>query len=321
MEEQQPRSLGARVAGALLSGCKAAGRTIWFLLRIIVPVTLAVALLDWLGALAWFSRFLSPVMGLVGLSGEAALVFISSVFLNIYSAIAVASSMALDLRSATILAIMCLTAHNLIVETAVMKKTGSSGAKMAALRVVCAFAAAFAFNLLLPSSLSSIPFASASSSGRPDFLGMLLSWALSTGKLGLKIVVIVLSVMVVQRLLEEFKAMDFLSKLFAPLMRLFGLPREASFLWIVINVVGYAYGAGIVEGQIAEGKMKKQEADLFNHHAGLCHSLLEDTILFLAVGIPLFWITVPRFAMAFLVVWIERARRRFFRRSFRVGTV
>jgi hypothetical protein len=320
MEDHQPRSIGARAAGALLSGCKGALRTIWFLLRIIVPVTLVVALLDWLGALAWLSRLLAPLMGLVGLPGEAALIFISSAFLNIYSAIAVAFSMSLDLRAATILAIMCLTAHNLIVETAVMKKTGSSGAKMAALRVFCALAAAYAFNLLLPLSMSSVPFSVGSPSTRPDFPGMLLAWALSTGKLGLKIVVIVFAVMLIQALLEEFKAMAYLSRLFAPIMRFFGLPRAASFLWIVINIVGYAYGAGIVEAQIKEGKMKSQEADLFNHHAGLCHSLFEDTILFLAVGIPFFWITLPRLVMAFLAVWIERGRRRFFRRSFRVGT-
>jgi spore maturation protein SpmB len=168
--------------------------------------------------------------------------------------------------------------------------------------------------------MSSIPFSSGASSARPDFLGMALAWAISTGLLALKIVAIVLSVMIVQRLLEEFKAMDFLSRIFAPIMRLFGLPGEASFLWIVINIVGYAYGAGIVESQVKDGKMKNQEADLFNHHASLCHSLFEDTTLFLAVGIPLFWITVPRFIMAFLAVWIERGRRRFLRRSFRVGT-
>jgi hypothetical protein len=320
MEEHQPKPIAARILGALGSGAKGALRTIWFLLRIILPVTLAVALLDWLGALAWIARILSPVMGLVGLPGEAALVFISSIFLNIYSALAVASAMALDMRSATILAIMCLTAHNLIVETAVMKKTGSSGSKMAALRVGVALAAAFAFNLLLPHSLASVPFSQAAVAARPDFLGMLAAWGLSTGKLAIKIVIIVFAVMIAQRLLEEFKVMDFLSRFFAPVMRVFGLPREASFLWIVVNVVGYAYGAGIIEGQVKDGKMKPQEADLFNHHAGLCHSLLEDTVLFLAVGVGLFWITVPRLILAFLAVWLERARRRFFRRSFRVGT-
>lgn len=320
MEEHQPGSIGARILRALRSGCRGALRTIWFLLRIIVPVTFAVASLDWLGALSWFSRLLAPIMGLVGLPGDAALVFISSVLLNIYSAIAVACSMSLDLRSATILAIMCLTAHNLIVETAVMKKAGSSGAKMAALRVFSAFMAAYAFNLLLPRSMGLVSFSSASSLARPDFLGMVLAWALTTGLLALKIIVIVLAVMIIQSLLEEFKAMDFLSRLIAPVMRFFGLPGEASFLWLVINIVGYAYGAGIVEEQVKAGKMKSQEADLFNHHAGLCHSLFEDTLLFLAVGLPFFWITVPRLIMAFLAVWIERGRRRFSRHSFRVGT-
>jgi hypothetical protein len=321
MEDNQPRSIITRVAGAIGSGIKGALRTIWFLLRLVVPVSLAVALLDWLGVLAWISRLLAPVMSLIGLPGEAALVFISSIFLNIYSALAVASTMVLDMRSATILAIMCLTAHNVIVETAVMKKTGSSGSKMVFLRVLVAFVAAFAFNLLLPVALSSIPFSVATSASQPDFLGLLAAWGISTGKLALKIVLIVLAVMIVQRLLEEFKVMDFLSQFFAPVMRIFGLPREASFLWIVINIVGYSYGAGIVEEQIKAGKMKPKDADLFNHHAGICHSLLEDTVLFLAVGVSLFWITLPRLILAFIVVWLERARRRFFRRSFRVGTV
>jgi hypothetical protein len=318
--EDQRRSIGARTANAIFLGFKGAIRTIWFLLRVIVPVTFAVSLLDWFGALSWIARLMTPLMGFVGLPGEASLVFISSIFLSIYSAIAVALSMTLDLRSATILAIMCLTAHNLIVETAVMKKTGSSGTKMVFLRVAFAFAAAFVFNLLLPDSLRSVPFSFVSAATRLELLGLLAAWGLSTVGLALKITLIVLGVMVAQRLLEEFEVMSFLSRLFVPVMRFFGLPREASFLWIVINVVGYAYGAGIVEEQVKAGSIKPQEADLFNHHAGVCHSLMEDTILFLAVGVPLFWITLPRLLLALLAVWTERARRRFSRRSFRVGT-
>jgi spore maturation protein SpmB len=309
------------MASAAVLGCRGALQTIWFLLRIVIPVTLVVAFLNWLGALAWIARFMAPLMGLVGLPGEASLVFIVSIFLNIYSAIAIALSMSLDMRAVTILAIMCLTAHNLIVETAVMRKTGSSGTKMVFLRITFALAAAYVFNFLLPPTLRSVPLSSIAATARPGFLSMLAAWSISAAELALKIALIVLGVMVAQRLLEEFRAMDFLSRLFAPVMRFFGLPREASFLWIVINVVGYAYGAGIVEEQIKAGSMKPQEADLFNHHAGICHSLLEDTVLFLAVGAPLFWITVPRFGLALLAVWIERARRRFFRRSFRVGTV
>jgi hypothetical protein len=322
MGDHQQGSNWARGARACIAGVKGAVGTISFLLGIVIPISFAVTLLDWLGALSWIAGFMAPLMHLIGLPGEAALVFITSAFLNIYSAIAVAMSMSLDMRSMTILAIMCLTAHNLIVETTVMKKTGSSGLKMVVLRVLFAFAAACAYNLLLPEDLGSVPFSSSVDlAARPEFLGMVALWAWSTLGLALKIVLIVLGITVAQRLFEEFGVMIFLSRLFAPVMRLFGLPRESSFLWIVSNVVGYAYGAGIIEEEVKAGGMKPREADLFNHHAGVCHSLIEDTLLFSAIGVPLFWITLPRLVLAFLAVWLERVRRHFHKRSFRVGTV
>jgi hypothetical protein len=302
-------------------GCKGAGRALWPLFRVLVPVTFAVAFLDWLGILSWINRFMDPLMSSVGLPGGASVVFVSSIFFNIYSAIAVALSMSLDMRSATILAVMCLTAHNLVVETAVMKRTGSSGAKMVSMRIGFAFAGAFAYNILLPGYLRSVPFSVPFASDRLAFPGMLAAWGLSTAAICVKIALIVLGVSVAQRFLEEFRATDRLSRLFSPIMRFFGLPREASSLWIAINVVGYAYGAAIAERRVKAGSMKPQEADLFNHHAGTCHSIMEGTALFLAFGVPLFWITLPRLLFAFLAVWFERARRRFFRRSFRVGTV
>lgn len=319
MDDMERKTLTDRLLSAVKLGAQGAVKTIWFLVKIIVPVTLAVAILGWCGALAAIAKICAPAMGLLGLPGDAALVFISSIFLNIYSAIAVAGSISLDMRGLTILAIMCLTAHNLVVETAVMKKTGSSATKMVVLRISSALVAGFIFNILLPRGLASTPFSTAAPTEKAAFLSMLGAWGLSTLRLTLKIIVIVLAIMVAQRLLEEFRVMDFLSRLFAPLMKFFGLPSGSSFLWIVINIVGYAYGAGIVTEEIESGKMKPQEGDLFNHHAGLCHSLFEDTALFAILGVPLFWITVPRLAMAAAVVWLERLRRHYVRRSFRAA--
>ncbi|MBL8966245.1 MAG: transporter [Spirochaetaceae bacterium] len=317
--EELPTSAPRRALAAAVLGAKSALKTAWFLLKIMVPVTLAVALLGWSGILAKIASLLAPAMGLLGLPGDAALVFISSALLNIYSAIAVAGSLSLDLREATILAVMCLTAHNLLVETAVMKKTGSSATKMVLLRLGSAILAGWIYSLILPRGLSASVFSAGGPAARPEFWPMLAAWALSTARLVAKIGLLVLAIMVVQRILEEFRFMDFLSRLFAPFMKFLGLPERASFLWIVINIVGYAYGAGIVGAEIQSGRMKPQEGDLFNHHASLCHSLLEDTALFAAVGVPIFWTTLPRLAAATAAVWIERGRRHFFRRSFRAG--
>ena len=314
------KSIGARIRGAVVAGARKSVSTVWFLLRIMVPTSLAVALLGWSGLLQIIAGFLSPLMRLIGLPGQAALVFISGALLNNYSAIAVMGSLALSLRDATILAVMCLIAHNLIVETTVMKSAGSSAMKMLFLRVGTAIVAAFILNLILPQAMAGKVFSSGIGSGKVEFLIMLKGWGLSTLSLVVKIILYVLVIMLTQSLFEEFKIMDFLSRILAPFMKVFGLPAEASFLWIVINIVGYAYGAGIIKSEYESGRLKKQDGDLFNHHAAISHSMLEDTILYSAVSIPILWLIIPRLLLATAVVWIERFRRSYFKKSFRVGT-
>ena len=318
MDESQtaPAGLLSTIWTAVLAGMK----TTLFLARIMIPVSLAVALLKWTGLLTLLADLLAPVMKVLGLPGEAALVLVSSVLLNVYSAIAVIETLPLSMREITILAIMTVIAHNLLIETAVMKKTGSSAVKMIVLRLGWALALGFAFNLMLPPdevSGTSLVVELA----RPGFLAMMGNWGHSILGLMTKILLLVCGIMTTQRLMEEFKVTYFLSRLLSPLMRVFGLSDETSFLWIVVNVAGYAYGAAVIMDKVNNGKMKPRDADLFNHHACLSHSLFEDTALYLAIGVPLFWLTVPRLMAATVVVWVERIRRHSFRRSFRVGTI
>jgi spore maturation protein SpmB len=286
-----------------------------------VPVSLLVTLLGWSGLLAKIAVVLRPLMRLLGLPGEAALVYISGALLNNYSSIAVMSSMNLSLRDATILAVMCLISHNLLVETAVMKSIGSSALKMALLRIGTAMVGGFLLNLILPASFAQIQLFSASATANSAFWPTMVSWALSTLKLTARIIVYILALMFAQTLLEQFNLMEWLSKWLGWLMRLFGLEPSMGFMWIVINIVGYAYGAGIIKAARDEGRMTLQEGDLFNHHAAISHSLLEDTVLYAAISIPVLWLIVPRLALAVVVVWGERVRRYLFRRSLKAGVV
>jgi hypothetical protein len=318
MDETQTAT--ARLLSSVRTAVLAGIKTTLFLARIMIPVSLVVALLNWTGLLPVLADLPVPVMKLLGLPGEAALVLVSSAFLNVYSAIAVIETLSLSMREITILAIMTVTAHNLPIETAVMKKAGSSGLKMIVLRLGWALALGFAFNLVLTADEATGTTLVVSLS-KPDFLTMVASWGISTLGLMAKILVLVCSVMTAQQLMDEFRVTFFLSRLLAPLMRVFGLSNDSSFLWIVANVAGYSYGAAVIMDKVKNGKMKPRDADLFNHHASLSHSLLEDTALYLAVGVPLFWLTIPRLMAATAVVWVERARRHRFRRSFKVGTI
>lgn len=295
--------------------------TSWFLLKIMIPVSLFVALLGWSGLLEKISRAMYPLMHLLGLPGASALVYLSGALLNNYSAIAVMSSMSLTLRDTTILAVMCLISHNLIVETTVMKSLGSSATKMAILRVGVAIFAGAMLNLVLPASFAEVQLFGGSAVAQSAFWPMLGAWAISTLKLTGRIILYILVLMLAQTLLEQFNLMERLSRWLGWLMRIFGLEPSMSFLWIVINIVGYAYGAGVIKAARDEGRMTLQEGDLFNHHAAISHSLLEDTVLYGAISLPVFWLIVPRLLLSIVVVWAERLRRVLFRNSFKAGVV
>lgn len=277
--------------------------SVWFL-KIMLPVSFFVMLLSYFDILPYLSSLAAPLFTLLGLPGDAALVFVTSIFTNIYTVIALIATLDFSVREGTILAVMCLISHGFIVETLVQKKTGSSAMRMVMLRVVCSFIAAFALNRIMPDltgRLVSVPVVA------PGFSETLLNWLEGSFWLCIKIFAMIISLMILQRLLEEFGVLKLLSDLFLPLMKLFGLPASTSFLWIVGNTVGLAYGSAIMMDYAQEGKLAREDADLLNHHLAVSHSEIEDPLLFMVVGLPVLWLMLPRFVLAILVVWERRA--------------
>ena len=63
-----------------------------------------------------------------------------------------------------------------------------------------------------------------------------LQYAPAALMLGLKIVLVISGLMILQRLLEEFGILKILSAMLSPLMRLFGLNPDVAFLWLVGNL-------------------------------------------------------------------------------------
>jgi hypothetical protein len=301
-----------RLWAATKSGLPKAKRTIIWLLKMILPISLAVRLLQYTGVLEYVSTLLNPIFQAVGLPGEASIAFVSSVFLPLYAPIAIASSLSLTIRQLTILGIMCLISHNTLVETAIQKKTGSNFAFIWLLRISMSFFAAFIWNWLLPHNLGVAAVLSVSTIAEQTIGTVLWIWAQGALALALKIAVIVTALMILQRILEEFHVMDLLSRTFAPVMQFMGLSRNSSFLWFVANIIGLTYGSAIIIEQVQEGKISTKDASMLNNHLAISHSLLEDTSLWVVVGVPLFWVTVPRIALAILVVWSVRGFQRLF---------
>jgi spore maturation protein SpmB len=293
-------SVTERLRACLAEGVAKGARSGVRLLAIMLPVSFLVMLLDWSGALRWSAQWVAPLFSRIGLPGEAALAFITAAFINLYAGIAAMSAMTLTARQLTILAVICLISHNLPVEVAIQHKAGSSGPRLLFTRLLASAAAGFVLNRIMPAGPSEpLTFLA---SGPPTFR----LWLLSTGHLAVKVMLIIVGLMVLLRLLTEFGLIRRMTRPLLPLLRLLGLPPGAAFLWIVANTLGLAYGAGVILEEVRTGAISKRDVDLLNHSIAVCHSLLEDTLLFVVLGAWWIWIIVPRLLLAAAVVWLKR---------------
>lgn len=273
-----------------------------------VPVSLAVKILAWSGLLAWIAQPLNPVFQWVGLPGETVVAFLTGVLLNIYSAIAALGSVSLTDRQVTIFAMMVLTSHNFPVEATVQHKTGTPAWRTIGLRLASSLIAGLALNWALPHSSVPAKLQVVTASAL-NLAGVLKIWAIDTTWLTGKVIVIVMGLMVLQRVLKEFGLLSVLSRLLFPVLWVLGLPRRMAFLWSVANTLGLAYGSTVILEEARCGALDKEDAQLLNRSMAVCHSLLEDTFLFAAIGAWALWITLPRLALAAAVVWAYRLSR------------
>lgn len=282
-------------------------KTALWIVEITVGVSFGIFVLRLSGILPYISSVLSPAFELVGLPGEAALAYVSGYFVNVYSAIAVAVSIGLGVREMTILGVMVLCSHNIIVETAVQKKTGTSALRIVIIRTLSGIILAYILNIVLPVSAESVEYMTSASgymaSEMGTFWSEMLEWLKEIGLLVPKIVGIILVLNILQALLSEFGVMRWISKMLSPLMKAFGLSGKCSFLWIVANTLGLAYGSAVMIEEVRAGKLGKEDIDRLNTHIGISHSNLEDLFLFASVGAVWWVLLMARWVMAMALVW------------------
>lgn len=275
-----------------------------WLLKLMIPISLAVTLMQHFGILTWIATWINPLFVHFGLPGESAVAFISGATAGTYAGIAAMMSIPLTMKQASILALMIALCHALPMECAVNKKTGSSFWNMGAIRIVMALICAFCLNIILPDMQEKYIYLGAEADS--SFWEVMKIWGVSQIKMSLMVVLIIYSLMVVQRMLEAYRLLDPLSRLLSPLMKLFGLPRHASYMWLVGNVLGISYGSAVMVELEEKGLVTREEANDVNYHLIMNHSMLEDTIVFAATGISALLLITTRLCFALLLVWGRR---------------
>jgi hypothetical protein len=95
---------------------------------------------------------------------------------------------------------------------------------------------------------------------------------------------VVIPLMIVMELLKELKVLDKISELFKPVTGFLGISKKGAFPIIVGLFLGLAFGAGIIIKSAKEGELSKRDLFLIIVFLVACHSVIEDTLIFVAVG-------------------------------------
>lgn len=278
--------------------------SVW-LLKIMLPVSFVVSVMQRLGVIEWMAQWLDPVFCHAGLPGEAALVFLTGALSSTYAGVAVLVGMDFTLREATIVGIMICLCHALPVESAVEKKTGSSFFTMVVLRVCAAIVCAFYLNAVLPQMDGSITLHQ--TVVEEDLSHWIISVILGLLKLSVAVVLVITVLMSIQHFLTKYKLIPIISRPLRPLMAIFGLPSNAAYMWIVGNVLGLSYGSAVMLEIEQQGLISREQSNEVNFHLSMNHSMLEDTLVFAALGISPLWIISTRVLFAIIVVWGRKA--------------
>lgn len=290
----------------ILYTLKKSSRTTLWLLKIILPISLLVRFLDYFGVLAYLAQFLDPVFMYMGLPGSTAIVFITSIFLPLYAPLAIIMSLEITLRELTILALMCQISHNLPVESAIQSKTGTSFWLMFFLRIFTSIVVGLVLNLILPKDMGMPVFTITDAELATSIGGVFMAWLVTSIKMTLLIFAIITSLNVLYRLLEQNNLIPKLSNGIKPILSFFGLPASVGFLWLIGYIVGLAYGGAMMIDQMNEGKVSRKDADLLNYHLAMSHSVIEDNLIFVVLGVSFWWVLGVRLAAAWVAVWAKR---------------
>jgi hypothetical protein len=274
-----------------------------------IPVSIIIRIIQQTGLLSYISDILTPVMRIVGLPAETAIVWLTAMVVNIYGGILSlfsiypSLSQPLTVSQMTVLLTMILIAHTFPIELGIAQKTGIRIIVMFLIRFVSAILVGIILSRIYilfqilqdPVHVTSI-FTTTETSWK--------AWGLNELKNYGVIIAVIFLLVVFIRLLEVTGILKIVNKTMEPVLKCLGISNAMLPLTVVGLTLGIAYGGGLL---VEEGKRKGLKAkEIFFSMTlmGLFHSIFEDTLLMLSMGGHWSGIIVFRTIFAFFFTYL-----------------
>jgi len=283
------------------AGIKRGWSSFVWICKIIVPVSFVAALLQWSGWLSQIDFLLQPLMGVINLPAAAALPIIVAMTVSFYAGLAIMVAVPFTIEQMTLIALFITMAHMLIAEGIVQHKSGLNIVKATLVRIGGAVLSVFVVSQFFADTGQSISLP-ASLAAQAGFVEVLKGWAIDTVRLCGRIFLIIMLVMMALQISESLGWIKHLVRIFRPLMKVLGLQDEAAMMWVTGAGFGLLYGSAVIMEEAKKGVLTKEQLEHVQISLGVNHSVVEETGLFLALGVNPLWLLLPRFVAAMTAV-------------------
>jgi len=306
-----------QVSAAVKVGLKKGWSGLIWLVKILVPVSFATALMVHYQLLHHLDFLLQPMMTMIHLPASAAVVLVIGIFTGIYGTVAALSVMPFSMAHMTLIAVFTLISHNLIQESLVQANSGLRFSMAVVFRLVMSFIVTMICGWIMGvDSGNAGPAGVAVVQAAPGPLSvMLIDWAAGTAWLFLKILCIIMPLMVVMELARTFHIIEAVTRMTAPVLRLLGLDKSCALLWMTAAIFGLAYGAAVIVEETKNNAHDPKVLTRLHLSIGVNHAMIEDPCLFLPLGLPALWLWIPRLVAAMAAAWLHMgfsSARRFY---------
>ena len=291
----------AQLKTGIRTGIKKGWSSFVWICKIIVPVSFVAALIQWSGWLSQIYLLLQPLMSVVNLPAATALPIIVAITVSFYAGIAIMVALPFTIEQITLIALFITIAHMLIAEGIVQHKSGLNVIKATLVRIGAAVLSVFVVSQFFADTSQSISLPASLATQTP-FIEILKGWAIDTLRLCGRVFLIIMLVMMALHASGSLGWIKYLVKFFRPLMKILGLPDQAAMMWVTGAGFGLLYGSAVIMEEAKKGALTKEELEYVQISLGVNHSVVEETGLFLALGVNPLWLLIPRFVAAIIAV-------------------
>ena len=292
----------------LYNGVKKGRQAFLWMMKIILPVSLLTTLLAWSGWLERIDFIIAPLMKIFGLPPMAALPLLIGMLTGIYGGIAAMVVLPFDQGQMTLMGIFLLMAHNLIQEGIVQGQSGIHPLKITLFRLITASITVMIVSPWLsgPDSGAALLAAPAALTVQPPLGVMLGHWLETTGWICLKILIIIMVIMILLEIVKTFDWIIPIVRIFDPFLKLMGLDQKVGLLWMTAIIFGLAYGGAVIVEEAKAEHLTKEDLQMLHLSISINHSMVEDPLLFISLGLSAAWLYIPRIVVAVVTVHLIR---------------